>query len=459
VHSEPLIRKTTSVCPVCLASVEAIVKEDQGKIFLVKNCPEHGDFKLLLSTTADGYKQLEKFYFSVMDENYPINEYEIWITMRCNTTCAICHLGDVNSINIPNLTCPQIDSFLCRNKYRYYILSGGEPTCREDLNAVIKIFKKHNKIIAIHSNGIKLAEKTYLKELKDSGLDRINLQFDGFNRQAYVKFRGRDILDLKLKVLKNLKELNMPTDLNITVAKEVNEKDLVEIIDYAAKNSFINAVSFFTISYLGKMRDWPMNYNIMPDEVGDVLEQTSKGKISKKDIYLFQKIHLGLKSLLKQRFCFYTQIFILFRKNGTYEPITKFINAARAGLILDIYANIFKKNKFLARLFLGCFLPLSLFRFSSLIILKEIFLTGISFLFKMGYHVKSKKFLYLNFNTSCDPYKIDDAIACNCHDEIIYPDGETGQLRKPELDGFRAIRFEKQARIDKTQNKGHEKNV
>jgi len=439
-----VIRKTKSVCPDCLKPLDAVVKQIDDKIILSKTCLEHGDFEILLSSTADWYKKLEKFYFAVMQNDYKINEYEIWITMRCNTHCTICHLGDANSINIPDPTCQQIDDFLRQSKHRYYILSGGEPTCREDLFDVIKIFKKHNKIITIHANGIKITDKKYLQKLKTSGLDRINLQFDGFNRQPYLKFRGKDMLDIKLRALHNLKELDMPTDLNVTVAKKVNEKELKKIIDFAAQNHFINAVSFFTISYLGDVRHWPIDYNIMPDEVGDVLEKTTGGKIKKNDIYLFQKIHLGLKSLLKQRFCFYTQIFLLLRCRGTYEPITNFINAKRAQWVLDEYASLFKKNKLIARIFLTCFLPFSLLKFSSFLIIKEIILTWISFLFKKDYHIKSRKFLYLNFNTSCDPHKMDYDIAYNCHDEIIYPDIKTGKLRNPELDGFRAIRFEKE---------------
>ncbi len=441
---DKLIRKTKSICPVCLMPLEALIEKRKEKIFLVKKCPMHGDFELLLSRTAHWYERLERFYFAVMERHNEINEYEMWITMRCNTNCTICHLGDANSINIPDPSCEQIDDFLRNNRHQYYILSGGEPTCRKDLNEVIKVFKKHGKIITIHANGIKLLDKTYLKELKDSGLDRINLQFDGFDRQSYLKFRGKDILDLKLRVLKNLKELNMPTDLNVTVAKKVNEKDLVKIIDFAAQNNFVNAICFFTISYLGEVRNWPIDYNIMPDEVGDVLEETTGGKIKKKDIYLFQKIHLGLKSFMKQRFCLYSQIFILFRCRGTYEPITKFINADRAERVLDIYGYLFKRNKFFAKMVLAFLLPFSLLRFSSFLIIKEVFLTGLSFFFRLDYHIKNRKFLYLNFNTSCDPHKMDYDIAYNCHDEIIYSDKETGQFKEPELDGFRAIRFERE---------------
>ena len=42
-----LIRKTRSVCPVCLENLPArLVREADGRIFLEKSCPAHGDFRV-----------------------------------------------------------------------------------------------------------------------------------------------------------------------------------------------------------------------------------------------------------------------------------------------------------------------------------------------------------------------------------------------------------------------------
>ena len=42
-----LIRKTRSVCPVCLENLPArLVREADGRIFLEKRCPDHGDFRV-----------------------------------------------------------------------------------------------------------------------------------------------------------------------------------------------------------------------------------------------------------------------------------------------------------------------------------------------------------------------------------------------------------------------------
>jgi len=54
---EKYFRETVSVCPECLERIPAVIQEeDDGKIYMCKTCPEHGDFKDLLSSSAKYYK-------------------------------------------------------------------------------------------------------------------------------------------------------------------------------------------------------------------------------------------------------------------------------------------------------------------------------------------------------------------------------------------------------------------
>lgn len=437
-----IIRKTKSICPVCFNVLEAFVIEEDGKVFLQKECLQHGEFEILLSHTPSFYKALDKFYFSVMPHTKYLSEYEMWVTMKCNTQCPICHLGDLKQIDIPEPSCAQIEEFIKKDKAPFYILSGGEPTCRKDLFEIVRIFKKQGKKVSINTNGLKLMDKGYLKHLKDAGIDRVNLQFDGFCRESYKKFRGKDILDKKIKILNNLKDLNISTDLNVTIAKEINEGEVKEIIDYAVGNNFISAVNFFTICYLGQSSNWPMSHYIMPDEIGDILEKKTGGRIRKENIYLFQKLHLAIKSFFNQKFCLYSQIFILFRQNGYYVPVNKYLNLKRAEYLLDAYQNVYKKNRVAGKIMLLFGLPVALLKWSSFLIFKEIALM-VFYKFQKNYHLKNRKILYFNFNTSCDPYKINFSLTENCQDEIIYADKTSGLLKNQGADGLRAIEFEK----------------
>jgi uncharacterized radical SAM superfamily Fe-S cluster-containing enzyme len=438
-----IIRKTHSVCPVCLELIDAIVLEKSGQVFLSKECFNHGKFEVLLSRNSNFYRKLEDFYFTIMNGKGRICEYEMWVTLKCDTDCAICHLGEETKGPSLEPSLVEIDNFVRKSRIPFFILSGGEPTCREDLIDIIRLIKKYHKMVTIHTNGLKIRDKKYLEALKRSGLDRINLQFDGFNRQSYKLFRGNDLFDIKVKVLENLKTLNMPTDLNITIAKNVNEKEIGEIIDYAVRNSFINSLNFFTICYLAKVMDSSLNNFIMPDELATVVEEATDNKINQESIFLFQKLHLAIKSFFNQRFCLYSRIYILFRTKETYEPIDKYLNLRRAEWFLDRYKDLYKNNRIIAKIFLILTLPFVLFRFASLKIIKELVCTGFSYILMTSYHQKSKILLFINFNTCCDPYKIDYDIVPNCQDEIISLDKNSGELRNQGRDGQRAIELEK----------------
>lgn len=438
-----MIRKTRSLCPVCLKDLDAEVQEINGEVYLLKSCPKHGDFKILLSKIAKFYGKLDEYYFNIMDKEKQIFEYEIWLTMKCNMNCPICHLGQNRSEDkLIEPTKRDILEFLKDNRAPFFVFSGGEPTCRDDLIEIIRIFKEHGRGVTIHTNGKKLIDMNYLIELKKSGLDRINYQFDGFSKNTYEIFRGEDLLATKLKVLNNLKEIDMPTDLNITVARNINDKDVRDIFDFGVSNRFINSINLFTLCYLGKVRKWPVENYLMPDEVVDMLIESSDGKLSKRDVFLFQKLHLAIKSLLNQRFCLYNQLFMVIRTKNGFEPINKYINLERAESLLDLYSKIYKKNEMLAKMVLLITLPIFLFRFSLFKISKELLATVFSYVFHTTAYLKSRKFLFISFCTGCDPYKFDYRVIRNCQDEIIHTSCDSSALKNCGRDGSHFIKNE-----------------
>jgi MoaA/NifB/PqqE/SkfB family radical SAM enzyme len=437
-----LIRKTESVCPKCLAPLAAAVTEREGKIFLSKECSQHGKYELLLSNQPLYYKKLDQFYFAVMKSSEPLLEYELWPTLRCNMNCLMCCFGEERKqLETTEPTCEEIEQFIKHKKHNLYILSGGEPTCREDIDKIIRVLKMHNKTVTMNTNGLKLADIKYLQELKSAGLDRINLQFDGFNKDTYPLLRDENLLNKKQLILNNLKAIDMPTTINAVIVKNIND-DILEIIDFGVKNSFINGINFFTICYLGGAREWPMDNYIMPDEIIDIIDHKSNQKINRKDVFLFQKLHLAVKSFLGQRYCFYNQVYLLVRGEGSYQPISSFLNLARAEFWLDKYRKVYKKNRLAMSLYLGLALFSLLINIRVFLIAKEIFLSGISYFFKTDRYLKNRRFLSLSFSTGCDPYKFDKAIVENCQNEIISVNKE-GQLAHLGKEGLYCLDLER----------------
>src|SRR3990172_5876624 len=58
-----LPQKTSSLCPECLAVIEAELYEEEGKVYMMKECADHGLFKDIISSDVRIYCELERWHF------------------------------------------------------------------------------------------------------------------------------------------------------------------------------------------------------------------------------------------------------------------------------------------------------------------------------------------------------------------------------------------------------------
>jgi len=124
-------------------------------------------------------------------------------------------------------------------------VTGGEPTLRKDLFEIIKTIKNSGNVPGIITNGLKLVDENYVKQLKKSGLSFIALQFDGFNKTANKVLRGEDFLEEKLKALENIKKVGgLRVQLVSVVDRETNAGEMSNIIHFALENEFIGKINF-----------------------------------------------------------------------------------------------------------------------------------------------------------------------------------------------------------------------
>jgi organic radical activating enzyme len=85
--------------------------------------------------------------------------------------------------------------------------TGGEPTLRDDLPALVAHAEKLGQVCGLLTDGLKLADKEYLKTLLQTGLDHVMIVFQPDNEQAWKAI-----------------ETVMPEDLFVTVHLSVNSQ-------------------------------------------------------------------------------------------------------------------------------------------------------------------------------------------------------------------------------------------
>ncbi|MFH1641573.1 MAG: radical SAM protein [Nanoarchaeota archaeon] len=419
-----LIRKTHSVCPTCIKKIEADIVQENNKIYMFKECKDHGKFKILLSKKALYYRELTKLYFSSNKEyskNYKRNYFNLYVTLRCNLDCTFC-LTKANQNNQKNISLKHIKDLMKNWKNTKIGLWGGEPTLRKDLDKIIRIIKESKNIPALYTNGIKIADFNYLKKLKNSGLEIVHLQFDGFSDDNYKKLRGKNLIKTKLKALNNLSKLNLPVVLETTFVKGINEDRIGEVLDYAVKNKFIKAVLFRSYSHIGR-KGFKKDDEILGEELIDILEKQTNGAISTNKVLEFQKLLYIFYDLISTKRCFYNQYLLINRNKNDYEPVNDIIdfNKIDTKKYYESKKNIYSKLDFVLRT-----LP-------KIITSKSLKLISLSLSMYLARKITRKSFtsstlpdnlLILGFGCICNGYNYDEDAARFCIGGEITPEGQ-----------------------------------
>ena len=151
-------------------------------------------------------------------------------------------------------------------------LTGGEPTIRKDYLEIIKIIKKNSGIkkTVITTNGYKLNK--IAKNLKDSGLDGINISIDSLNSKTFKQITGHDRLHEILEGIQELQKLNFKNiKINAVLMKGINdsEKDFKEWSNFI-KNNEID-FRYIELMQTGDNLDYFKKYHISANKFVDFL--------------------------------------------------------------------------------------------------------------------------------------------------------------------------------------------
>jgi len=375
---------SSSICPVCLRRIPMRIYEEDGVIYLEKNCPEHGKFEDVYWGDAELYKWFYKNWYSARYVGSGVEEPLTKIEKGCPYDCGLCPqhkthtiLGIIDVTNRCNMACPICFAYAGAANYVYeptyeqivemikllrsngpwacnsLQFSGGEPTLRDDLPDLIREARKAGMShIEVNTNGLRLAEDLdYFRSLYEAGMNTLYLQFDGLREEIYKKLRGRgDLVPIKEKVLENARKIGLRSIvLVVTLAKDVNDRDLGDIIEYAVKNSdVVRCVNIQPISMAGRARKEEMRKLriTIPDAIRLIEEQTGR-KILAEDwrpVNWPVPVAKGMEILKNRAYPEFTMhpmcgasTFIVVEK-GTYTPITKYVDVDK---FADIFWNIY----------------------------------------------------------------------------------------------------------------------
>lgn len=289
------MKKTASVCPVCLKQIPAVRVSRDGICYLEKDCPEHGHFSTAIwrgSEDIDAWigvhpetgaepdlpcpaacglceKHLRKTCCTLLE-----------VTDRCDMHCKFCFADNRQTADPPlSQVKDWIDAIMERTDGTLLQLSGGEPTRRDDLPEIVAHAKKAGcAYVQLNTNGLRLAEDSaYVQALSEAGLDIAFLQFDGTDDRIYQTLRGRPMLAEKKRAITVCGERHIGVILVPTLVPGVNTSQVGKLIQYAMTwIPYVRGIHFQPVSYFGRVPEAPTNETryTLGELLDDIVTQT-----------------------------------------------------------------------------------------------------------------------------------------------------------------------------------------
>ncbi|MGJ7030334.1 radical SAM protein [Niabella hirudinis] len=296
---------TISLCSTCLKRVDAKIVFENGKVYMLKTCVEHGFEKVLIATDVEYYKNIRNYnkpsetplqfntktHYGCPYDCGLCTDHEqhscltvVEITDRCNLTCPTCyamsspHYGRHRTVDEVER---MLDAIVANEGEPDVVqISGGEPTLHPDFFEILDIAKtKPIKHLMVNTNGIRIAkDREFAKRLASYMPDfEIYLQFDSFKPEALIQLRGKDLLETRKMALQHLNELNLSTTLVVTLQQGVNDDEIGAIIDYALKQPCVRGVTFQPVQIAGRTENFDpaVNRITMTEVRQKILDQTT----------------------------------------------------------------------------------------------------------------------------------------------------------------------------------------
>ncbi|MGA8870532.1 MAG: radical SAM protein, partial [Candidatus Acidiferrales bacterium] len=295
-----------SICSTCYRKVEGKIIFEDGRVLLLKRCPEHGNERILIADDIDYYRRCREVFIKPPEMPRAFNTPVQW---GCPYDCGLCAdhqqhscLSLVEICDYCNLQCPvcYAESGPARQEFRsleaiermldavvrnegepdVVQISGGEPTLHPDFFRVLDMAKARPiRHLMVNTNGVRIARDpafvdrlvTYMPDFE------VYLQFDSFERDALVALRGADLRSVRERALEQLNERDISTTLVVTLKKGLNDHELGRIIDFALTQKCIRGVTFQPVQVAGRLENFnPATDRLTLTEVRRrILEQTA----------------------------------------------------------------------------------------------------------------------------------------------------------------------------------------
>lgn len=167
-----------------------------------------------------------------------INYLRISVTDRCNLRCCYCMPEGVQDVGMKNILTFEEIGEIVRTGVSLGIthirITGGEPLVRKGCVDLIRGIREIPGVetITMTTNGVLL--ENYAKQLKEAGVDGVNISLDTLDPEEFYKITGKRELQEVLAGIRAAKTAGLPVKLNAVNRKEL---DPIPLVRYAQEEN------------------------------------------------------------------------------------------------------------------------------------------------------------------------------------------------------------------------------
>lgn len=180
-----------------------------------------------------------------------INYLRISVTDRCNLRCCYCMPEGAQDVGMKNILTFEEIWEIVRTGVSLGIthirITGGEPLVRKGCVNLIRGIREIPGVetITMTTNGVLLGN--YAKQLKEAGVDGVNISLDTLDPEEFFKITGKRELQEVLAGIRAAKTAGLPVKLNAVNRKEL---DPIPLVRYAQEENLpIRFIEMMPVGY------------------------------------------------------------------------------------------------------------------------------------------------------------------------------------------------------------------
>ncbi len=320
---------TRTICPACWADgprrsdeevfCDGLLVSHHDRIWLRRFCPVHGESESLYEESAalwraragwssatacvtpDRDNNLAGFPHGYRD-GLPASHGQhtcilvLNLTQRCNLGCPACYataLAPGATVSGPERPTRAeilhtVDTVIAREqgKLGVAMLSGGEPTVREDLEEVVEELRQRPITrIMLNTNGRRIARDNAFLDQLHRWRDKVEvyLQCDGLEPATSLALRGEELAAEKLEVLRRLDAAGVFCTLVMTVALGVNDGEVGRVARLGLETPHCAGIAFQPVFGSGRAIPIDPLDRVTPTGVLQRLESQTSGLLRADD--------------------------------------------------------------------------------------------------------------------------------------------------------------------------------